>query len=84
MQSKIILHFLPSYSPNLNPIERLWKLLGENVLYNKCYEKFEDFREAISRFFTRLTNSEDALRAVFTTRVRDKFRAVGSPVTAGA
>jgi transposase len=24
--SKIILHFLPPYSPNLNPIERLWKL----------------------------------------------------------
>jgi transposase len=27
--SKIEMHFLPPYSPNLNPIERLWKLMNE-------------------------------------------------------
>ena len=27
------MHFLPPYSPNLNPIERLWKFVNEKVLY---------------------------------------------------
>ena len=27
----IKLHYLPPYSPNLNPVERIWKLMHENV-----------------------------------------------------
>lgn len=49
--SRITLVFLPPYSPNLNLIERLWKVLNRMVLYNIYYEKFEDFREAILGFF---------------------------------
>ena len=41
--SKIKMHFLPPYSPNLNPIERLWKFMNEKVLYNKYYGKFVGF-----------------------------------------
>jgi len=33
--SKVKLHFLPPYSPNLNPIERLWKWMKERVMYNR-------------------------------------------------
>jgi transposase len=43
--------FLPPYSPNLNSIERLWLILKKNVVYNKFYEKFSDFREHILAFF---------------------------------
>lgn len=42
---------LPPYSPNLNPIERLWLFMKKNLLYNKYYEKFSDFKEVIQRFF---------------------------------
>jgi hypothetical protein len=28
------LHYLPPYSPNLNPVERMWKLMHENIRYN--------------------------------------------------
>ena len=49
--SKINLHFLPPYSPNLNPIERLWKWMKETVVYNTYYEEFDEFREAILGFF---------------------------------
>ena len=30
--SKIEVHYLPPYSPNLNPIERLWKWMKQRVL----------------------------------------------------
>ena len=44
---KIELLFLPSYSPNLNIIERLWKWVKKDCLYCKYYEKFNDFKIAI-------------------------------------
>lgn len=48
---RINFHFLPPYSPNLNIIERLWKILKRNVVYNKFYQKFEDFKFAVFDFF---------------------------------
>lgn len=39
----IHLVFLPTYSPNLNIIERLWKWTKKKCLYAKYYENFADF-----------------------------------------
>jgi transposase len=44
----IELLFLPTYSPNLNLIERLWKFTKKKVLYSKYYATFADFQNAIS------------------------------------
>jgi transposase len=46
----IELLYLPPYSPNLNLIERLWKLVKKKCLYAKYYENFADFKESISDF----------------------------------
>ena len=43
----IELLYLPPYSPNLNLIERLWKLVKKRCLTNRYYENFEKFRAAI-------------------------------------
>jgi transposase len=43
----IELVFLPSYSPNLNLIERYWKFLKKKVLYNQFYGNFDSFCLAI-------------------------------------
>lgn len=71
--SKIEMHYLPPYSPNLNPIERLWKVLRENKTYNKCYEKFIDFKVAIRGFF-----SEDIpkIRDDLAKRINDNFQRI--------
>ncbi len=47
---RIVLHFVPSYCPHLNPIERLWKVMHEHVTHNKCYAKFRDFAGAVLDF----------------------------------
>lgn len=49
--SRIQILFLPPYAPNLNLIERLWKFFKKKVIYNRYYEKFEDFRKACLQFF---------------------------------
>lgn len=47
----ITLLFLPSYSPNLNIIERLWKFTKKTILYAKYYESPDKFHNAIREFF---------------------------------
>jgi transposase len=73
--SKIRLHFLPPYSPNLNPIERLWKWMKERVIYNSYYQAFEDFKTAIFGFFELLSTVplDSNLRQALKSRVRDRF-----------
>lgn len=43
----IELLYLPSYSPNLNLIERLWRFVRNEALNSTYHEKFEHFRAAI-------------------------------------
>lgn len=71
-ESKIRLHYLPPYSPNLNPIERLWKIMRENTTYNTYYEKFDLFTESIRGFFKNLM----LLKDVLTTRINDNFQKI--------
>lgn len=49
----IELHYLPPYSPNLNPIERLWKVMNEHARNNRYFATAKAFREAITGFFKR-------------------------------
>ena len=81
--SKIELHFLPPYSPNLNPIERLWKWMKERVVYNTYYEHFEDFKAAIFGFFSALSHAsaDSELSKALRSRVRDKFSPIQAPAT---
>jgi transposase len=44
----IELLYLPTYSPNLNLIERLWKFVKKKCLYSTYYENFTLFTNAIS------------------------------------
>jgi hypothetical protein len=36
--------------PASHPIERLWKVMHENVTHNKTYAKFRDFADAVLGF----------------------------------
>jgi len=54
----IELLFLPSYSPNLNLIERLWKWNKKDCLYCKYYERFDEFKEAINQSLRKVSQTE--------------------------
>lgn len=63
----IDLEFLPSYSPNLNLIERLWKFIKKQVLYGKHYGTFPDFCAAIDGCLAKIpTEHREKLNALMT------------------
>jgi len=74
-KTKITLHYLPPYSPNLNPIERLWKIMHEQVTYNKYYEKFSAFTEGILKFFRDL----EKFSPIIQSRINDNFQQIVFP-----
>jgi transposase len=50
----IALLFLPSYSPNLNLIERLWRFMKRKAAYGRYHPTFADFRAAIQDILDRV------------------------------
>jgi transposase len=66
-QLGITLLFLPSYSPNLNLIERLWKFIKRRALYGQYHPTFADFRGAIEETIDGLsTTHTEQLKTLMT------------------
>lgn len=57
---KIELLFLPSYSPNLNLIERVWKFVKKECLAARCLEDYEAFTAAIDDCLNNLPTKHKA------------------------
>lgn len=55
----IELLFLPSYSPNLNLIERYWRLIKKEALYGRYYANFAAFRAGIEEAMRKLQNENE-------------------------
>jgi transposase len=63
----ITLLFLPSYSPNLNLIERLWKFVKKKALYARHYNNFDAFRGAIDGCLSKAaTEHKNELKTLMT------------------
>lgn len=48
----IELLYLPSFSPHLNLIERLWRFVRKECLYSRYYATFPEFRVTLERCLT--------------------------------
>ena len=50
LDGRVVLHFLPPYSPESNLIERLWKQLHDHVTRNHTHRAIEPLMEAVDEF----------------------------------
>jgi len=63
----IELLFLPSYSPNLNLIERYWRLIRKEALYGRYYANFAGFRAGIEEAMRKLRDEKkDKVKSMMT------------------
>ena len=68
---RVVLHFIPTYCPHLNPIERLWGVMHENVTHNRYYTTFKAFADAVLTFLTQTVPKHFDR---FSSRITDNFR----------
>lgn len=73
----IQLHFLPPYSPNLNPIERVWKVANEFFRNNAFFSSGKEFREKLIHFFE---VTWDKISHSLRKRINDNFQLFDSTV----
>ena len=73
----MVLHFLPSYSPNLNPIERLWKVMNEYARNNQFFKTGKEFKEKINSFFN---ETWPTIADNMHSRINDNFERIKSIV----
>jgi hypothetical protein len=52
----IDIFLLPPYSPELNPVERFWRYLKQNVVHNRLFESLEEIEKSLQTFLDGLQN----------------------------
>ena len=67
--SKINLIFIPTYSPNLNLIERFWKYLRKEIIRTTYYDAFKAFKLAIIGFLDNSKNFKPQLKKSIGTKL---------------
>ena len=71
----ITMIYLPPYSPNLNPIERLWKYMNEKVRNNVFFHSAKDFKQQVISF---LDENWDKNKVGLESRINDNFQILKS------
>lgn len=74
--TNITMVFLPPYSPNLNPIERLWKFMKQHIIGANYFEKFTDFKNSIIKFLDNPKPYFNRLKSLIT----DNFQIIPNPL----
>ena len=68
---RLVLHILPPYSPNLNPIERVWKVTNEEVRDNMVFKSFAEFKTKVLAFYDK---TWDSISSGLRNRINDNFQ----------
>lgn len=58
----ITIIYLPPYSPELNPVERLWEYIKSKILHNKIYESISELEISLTDFYKMLNT--DTIRNI--------------------
>jgi transposase len=56
------LAYLPAYSPELNPIERVWKLTRRKATHNQYFPTLNTIANAVEPLFTTFGRGSETLR----------------------
>lgn len=60
----IKLLYLPTYSPDLNPIERLWKYFKDEWINNRFFENIYHLRNTVNNALYNLLNMQNTVKSI--------------------
>jgi transposase len=61
-KTRLTLLFLTPYSPDLNPIERVWKLTRHLCTHNQYFQELQDLAGSVAEQLARWARPNDCLR----------------------
>jgi transposase len=56
--------FLPPYSPELNPMEQVWKWIKDHFLSNRIFENYEDIEESSCNAWNGFVSQPDLFQTI--------------------
>jgi transposase len=63
-RDRLVFIFLPAYSPELNPVERVWRVTRRKVTHNRYFQSLEDLRIALISQFLKWEQPNHALKVL--------------------
>jgi transposase len=69
---------LPSYSPQLNPIERFWKILRRRATHNRLFDTLADLKTSIRASLCYFQTVRDRVKTLLNRRPRKRTQPTGS------
>ena len=66
-RDRLVRIFLPPYSPELNPIERVWRVTRRQVTHNRYFESTEELKTSLTSYFARWAQPNNTLKALCAT-----------------
>ncbi len=77
------LEFLPGYSPDFNPIERLWKYVKGEYLHNRCWSTQKGLKKYLEIMIEELPEKVEEIKGVMrkgTKTLREAFEFYKTPI----
>ena len=71
---KVVFVYLPPYSPDLNPIEQVWRIVRKEVTHNRYFATIEAMTEKLDEYFSKYSKPNDK----FASLCSFKYKAVAS------
>jgi hypothetical protein len=69
---------LPSYSPQLNPIERLWKVLRRRATHNRLFDTLGDLRRSLRSSLCYFQTMRERVRTLLNGRPKKQTASAGT------
>ncbi len=69
---------LPSYSPQLNPIERFWRVLRRRATHNRLFDTLADLRQSIRSSLSYYQTMRERVRTLLNRPPKKRTAAAGS------
>ena len=63
-QERLVRIFLPPYSPELNPVERVWRITRRQVTHNRYFSSIQELKVALVSQFTKWEQPNSALKTL--------------------